>query len=46
MKTSNLLEKLISKSVNIKENEWILKDVTIIKFENGVVNEEKLNHIK
>ena len=42
MKTPNLLEKFISKSVNIKNNEWILNEVTLIKFNKGVVVEKKI----
>ena len=33
---SNLLEKFISKRVNIQNNEWILNEVSLIKFNKGV----------
>ena len=37
-KKSNLLEKIISEKVNIKENEWILYNVTIFKPESSILN--------
>ena len=43
---SNLLEKFISKSVNIKNNEWILNEVSLIKFNKGVVVEKKFEIYK
>ena len=35
-KNANLVEKIISKRVYIKNNEWILKDVTIFRHSQGV----------
>ena len=43
---SNLLGKFISKSVNIKNNEWILNEVSLIKFNKGVVVEKKFEIYK
>ena len=34
----NLKEKIYSESANIKNNEWLLKDVTILKFQDGIFN--------
>ena len=42
---SNLIEKIKSEEVNIKENKWILKNVSIFKPENGLLQEKKLNFI-
>ena len=35
-KNYNLKEKIYSKSVNIQKNDWLLNDVTIFKFQDGV----------
>ncbi len=43
---SNLMEKIISKSANISENEWILNDVTIFKPSNGVLEKSKFEIYK
>lgn len=41
-KNSNLLEKIISKKVNIKMNKWILTDVVIFREKNGIFLKEQL----
>ncbi len=41
-KKSNLLEKITASNANIKKNEWILKDVTIFKPNNGILVPKKL----
>ena len=38
----NLIEKIYSKEANISQNEWILSDVIINKFENGITSEKNL----
>ena len=38
---SNLIEKIISSKTNIKENLWVLENVTIFKPENGVLKQQK-----
>jgi LPS export ABC transporter permease LptG len=43
---SNLIEKIVSKKVNIKTNEWLLSDVKIFKEERGVLNHKKFNNYK
>ena len=44
-KNSNLIEKIVSKTANIKNNLWILEDVSIFKPVDGIVNKEKFaNH--
>ena len=45
MKTQTI-RKFISKSVNIKNNEWILNEVSLIKFNKGVVVEKKFEIYK
>ena len=40
-KNFNIKRKIISKSANIKNNEWKLKDVKILTFENGFAKEMK-----
>ena len=40
-KRSNLLEKIVSKKADIKNNLWILQDVTIFKPSEGVLMQEK-----
>ena len=40
-KRSNLLEKIVSKKADIKNNLWILQDVTIFKPSEGVLIQEK-----
>ena len=42
---SNLIEKIKSEEVNISENNWILKNVSIFKPENGLLQEKKLRYI-
>ena len=39
---SNLIEKIKSEEVNISENNWILKNVSIFKPENGLLQEKKI----
>ena len=39
-KNSNLIEKITSKEANIKENKWILRNVSIFKPENGLLQEK------
>ena len=46
----NLIEKIYSESANIKKNEWLLEDVTILQFQDGIINkivkkEYKINSI-
>ncbi len=41
-KNSNLIEKITSKEANIKENKWILRNVSIFKPENGLLQEKKI----
>ena len=46
----NLIEKIYSESANIKKNEWLLEDVTILQFQDGIFNkivkkEYKINSI-
>lgn len=41
---SNLLEKIISKNVEIKTNNWILRDVRLFKPINGILVEEKFKN--
>ena len=41
-----LKEKIISEKVNIKTNEWILKNVSSFKFENGIFEENKFDIYK
>ncbi len=38
---SNLIEKIASEEVNISENNWVLKNVSIFKPENGLLQEKK-----
>ncbi len=42
-KKSNLIEKISSNKANIKNNNWVLEEVTIFKPINGVLEEEKFN---
>jgi len=41
-KNSNLIEKITSKEANIKENKWILRNVSIFKPEKGLLQEKKI----
>ena len=41
-KKSNLIDKIVSPRVNIKENNWRLEEVSIFKYENGVLNKTKI----
>ena len=41
---SNLIEKIISTKANVKENTWVLENVTLLKNENGMFKEEKFNN--
>ena len=41
----NLKEKIFSKSANIEEKKWILKDVMILKINDGISKKEKLDYI-
>ncbi len=45
-KNFNLLEKIVSKKVQIINNEWKLNDVEIFKEINGVVESQKLDTLK
>ena len=38
-KNYNLVQKIYSKTADISKNKWDLKEVTIIKFDNGIVKE-------
>ena len=42
----NLYEKIVSKKVNIKENIWELKDVTILKNTGGILKDRKFDNYK
>ena len=42
-KNYNLTEKIFSKSENIKNKKWILKDVSILKLDYGISSEVKLD---
>ena len=42
-KKSNLIEKILSKEANIKNNKWVLNDVIIFKLKNGVLNKTKVD---
>ena len=42
-KKSNLIEKISSNKANIKDNNWVLEEVTIFKPINGILEEEKFN---
>ena len=42
---SNLIEKIISTKANVKENTWVLENVTLLKNENGMFKEEKFNNL-
>ena len=41
VENSNLIEKIASEEVNISENNWVLKNVSIFKPENGLLQEKK-----
>ena len=43
---SNLDEKIFSKTANIKDNNWILKDVSVFSSENGVITRKDLKSLK
>ena len=45
-KNSNLIEKIVSKTANIKNNLWILEDVLIFKPVDGIVNKEEFKSHK
>ena len=45
-KQSNLTEKIVSTKANIKENIWALENVTLLKNENGMFEEEKFDIYK
>ena len=38
---SNLIEKIVSQSANIKENKWILNDVKILTPIDGILTEKR-----
>ena len=40
---SNLIEKIASEEVDISENKWVLKNVSIFKPKNGLLQEKKIN---
>ena len=42
-KKSNLIEKISSKKSNIRNNDWLLEEVTIFRPVDGVLKEEKLD---
>ena len=42
----NLKEKIYSETANIKKNEWLLKEVTILKFQDGVFDKVQKNEHK
>ncbi len=41
----NLKEKIYSKTANIKKNEWLLEDVIIFKFQDGMFNKTTKNEL-
>jgi len=45
-KNYNLIEKINSISANIEKNEWLLKDVTILREENGIFKKIEETEIK
>ena len=45
-KKSNLIDKIVSPRVNIKENNWRLEEVSIFKYENGVLNKTKFDNFE
>ena len=45
-KKSNLIEKIVSKKANIKNNLWILHDVKVFKPENGILKSNNLETYK
>jgi len=45
-KKYNLIEKIVSKKVNIKDKEWILKDVSIFFFDDGMFEKKQLETLK
>lgn len=42
-KKFNLKKKIFSKTANIKSSNWVLQDVVIYEFDNGLLKENKLN---
>lgn len=44
-KKFNLRKKIFSKSADIKSNNWVLQDVIIYEFDNGLLKEKKLNSL-
>ncbi len=45
-KNFNLIEKIISKSANIQNKEWVLDDVNNFYFENGILVSKKIEELK
>ena len=45
-KEYNLIEKIVSKKVNIKDKEWILNDVSIFFFDDGIIKKKQLETLK
>ena len=45
-KEYNLIEKIVSKKVNIKDKEWILNDVSIFFFDDGMFKKKQLETLK
>ena len=45
-KDFNLIDKIISKKANIKNNEWILSDVSIFSIVDGLFKEQKIDILK
>ena len=43
---SNLLDKIVSAKANIFNNEWDLEKVSVFKYEDGVLSEEKFDNFK
>jgi len=42
----NLLQKIIAKKANIKNNEWILNDVSILSVSDGIFNKKEVDILK
>tara|TARA_B100000941_G_C28492836_1_gene549023 strand:- start:560 stop:1648 length:1089 start_codon:yes stop_codon:yes gene_type:complete len=45
-KNSDLIEKITSNKVDISKNDWILRDVTVFKPVNGILEGTKINELK
>ena len=45
-KNYNLINKIYSNSANIENNKWLLKDVIIIKFADGILDQNELTELE